>query len=369
MANIAKSETLISDSITALRFPLIVAIVFIHTFIIGQPTIDGKINVNYGQFPLYDFLDYVIRICFAEIAVPLFFAISGYLFFYKCDFNYSVYKTKIQKRLRTLLVPYLLWNLIYLLYVLATQMMLPSATSQGRKMVIDYTLLDFIDSFWHYDGVDRGWGPIYGPLWFIRDLIEINLFTPIIYWLVNVKRVVPVLGMLTLYLSGLWLMTPGICVTGFSFYTLGAWASVNKIDLSRFIIEKGIFVVVISCALFVIDVLLWNQGMPHPLGHRAFIVSGVLLCVVLAIWIVSKYEVGRKIRYLAKCSFFVFVFHMFIIPIFNKCWVLLLAPVNTYTVSLALFLIPFVTCMSCIALFTVLKQLMPNTLSVLVGGR
>ena len=70
MANIAESETFNSDSITALRFPLIVAIVFIHTFIIGQPTIDGKINVNYGQFPLYDFLDYVIRICFAEIAVP-----------------------------------------------------------------------------------------------------------------------------------------------------------------------------------------------------------------------------------------------------------------------------------------------------------
>ena len=70
--NNAPNSQLITDSITLLRFPLIVAIVFIHTFIAGQPNIDGKINVEYGQYPIYDFLDHIVRICLAEIAVPLF---------------------------------------------------------------------------------------------------------------------------------------------------------------------------------------------------------------------------------------------------------------------------------------------------------
>lgn len=100
--NNAPNSKLITDSITILRFPLIVAIVFIHTFIAGQPNIDGKINVEYGQYPIYDFLDHIVRICLAEVAVPLFFVISGFLFFYQCDFNRETYYIKLRKRIHLL---------------------------------------------------------------------------------------------------------------------------------------------------------------------------------------------------------------------------------------------------------------------------
>lgn len=47
------------------------------------------------------------------VAVPVFFIISGYFFFYNIkEFNSGVYVTKLKKRGRTLLIPYLLWNLL-----------------------------------------------------------------------------------------------------------------------------------------------------------------------------------------------------------------------------------------------------------------
>jgi len=369
MTNLAKSEAIVSDTITALRFPLIAAVVFIHTFIVGQPDIDGRINVQSGQFPFYDMLDYTVRICFAEIAVPLFFAIAGYLFFYKCDFNQSVYKKKIKSRLRTLLVPYILWNLLYLLYILATQLIMPSATSHGRKLILDYTLLDFFDSFWHFDGIYRGWGPIYAPLWFIRDLIEINLFAPLIYWIVKEKRIVGITVLFTLYLCGLWLITPGVCITGFSFYAMGAWASVNRIDLLRMVSIRGMLVMIVSFAFLIMDILLWKHGIFHPFFHRCFIVSGVIAFVALSLSLVLKYGIGDICVYLSRCSFFVYLFHLFVIPIFNKCWASVLSPINTFTASLALFLVPLVTCIVCIGLYECMKGVLPSVMSVLVGGR
>jgi fucose 4-O-acetylase-like acetyltransferase len=46
------------------------------------------------------------------IAVPLFFFISGFLFFLNIEnFNLQSYGNKLQTRGKTLLIPYLFWNL------------------------------------------------------------------------------------------------------------------------------------------------------------------------------------------------------------------------------------------------------------------
>ena len=49
---------------------------------------------------------------FGQFAVPLFFIISGFLFFRTAYTQLDV-KRKLYNKVHTLLVPYLLWNLIY----------------------------------------------------------------------------------------------------------------------------------------------------------------------------------------------------------------------------------------------------------------
>lgn len=110
------NSSLLSDTITYLRFPLIVCVVMLHTFILGESQF-GIVHVPVGKFPVFDVFDHVIKADIGEMAVPLFFFISGFLFFYKTDFNLSIYRLKLKRRFHSLFIPYLFWNIAYISFI------------------------------------------------------------------------------------------------------------------------------------------------------------------------------------------------------------------------------------------------------------
>ena len=98
-----------SKTIEWLRFFCIGLIVLLHA--VGMP-LEGKDAISY-QNGAFD----TIRILFSEgicrVAVPIFFLVSGYLFFVKLEeWNTNIWIDKLKKRVKTLLIPYVLWNLI-----------------------------------------------------------------------------------------------------------------------------------------------------------------------------------------------------------------------------------------------------------------
>ena len=106
------SEKLQSDTITWLRFPLIVGVVFIHDNItLGQNS--GVINPFWFDCVIRLFSDVLPRVC-----VPLFFIISGFLFFYGVKNLRLSYVNKVKRRFRTLFIPYVVEcdGLIYFNY-------------------------------------------------------------------------------------------------------------------------------------------------------------------------------------------------------------------------------------------------------------
>ena len=126
------NEELLNKTISFLRFPLTVGVVFIHFNLAEHGfTIHG---VTYGlDHPAwYDFLINFFSEVLPQIGVPLFFIISGFLFFYRVDFDSNVYQKKLRKRVRTLLIPYLLWNLIAILVHAMYQIsfLFPNATQE-----------------------------------------------------------------------------------------------------------------------------------------------------------------------------------------------------------------------------------------------
>ena len=107
-------EELQSKSIDFLRFPLIVGVVLIHAHF--SNVIMNGVNVNIlheYSCPIYDTTSYFFSELIGRIAVPLFFFISGFLFFYRSkEFSLSVYRHKLKNRGRSILLPYLFWNLM-----------------------------------------------------------------------------------------------------------------------------------------------------------------------------------------------------------------------------------------------------------------
>ena len=90
------SQTM-SAAITWLRFPLIFLIILLHCYSVVK--LDGPRDTYFKAI-------YPFSLWLGETGVPGFFFISGYLFF----LSKKTYLQKINTRIHTLLVPYLLWK-------------------------------------------------------------------------------------------------------------------------------------------------------------------------------------------------------------------------------------------------------------------
>ncbi len=94
----------------ALRFPLILGVVFIHNSAI-RPLAANAEHVGVYAFSIATLAFNLISDGIARAAVPLFFLMSSYLL---CEKRISLdheYFRELKKRLRTLLVPFLIWNI------------------------------------------------------------------------------------------------------------------------------------------------------------------------------------------------------------------------------------------------------------------
>ena len=217
--------------IQRLRFPLAAMVVFIHSG--NRPFVDS------GEW---------IRVTFADvipaIAVPLFFLISGYLFFRGLErWNWDEWKKKMYRRVHTLLIPYLIWTTLYIAYVYFHQCRLSLCADEGWIPV----------GLWFYDngGISMWWDsivsenshplgyrmisahPFHRVLWFVRDLMVVNLLSPFIHWMLRKGGKIVLIALLILYLLQLWPPFHCIGITCVFFYTAGAYLSIRGRDLNE----------------------------------------------------------------------------------------------------------------------------------------
>jgi fucose 4-O-acetylase-like acetyltransferase len=96
-----KDET--SSRIDALRFPLILGVAFIHGASVLH-TSQGSVDVMRTNIAWVDFIVNISQYI-ADVSTPLFFAISGYLFFWG-GWSREKYAGKLKRRFHTLLIPF-----------------------------------------------------------------------------------------------------------------------------------------------------------------------------------------------------------------------------------------------------------------------
>ena len=112
---------------------------------------------------------------FTRIAVPIFFTISGYLF----SIDNRIWKEKIYRRSKTLLLPFILWNILVLILFYSFNFIpLISQFVNGYKTEIFTKLFTFSSLTYN---------PINAQFWFLRDLIILCLLYPILEKLIKYK--------------------------------------------------------------------------------------------------------------------------------------------------------------------------------------
>ncbi len=192
-----RSEISQFDIIRQLRFPMIVLVTYAHSY---GGVAEGY-NLLSSDWNTYEFLKLLISQTIVKVAVPVFFMMSGYLFFSNVrEWNLDVYIAKMLRRAKTLLFPYMIWNLMMVL-----------------------KLRTFSWSFF--------WEPANMPLWFLRDLIIVSLLTPFIYIGINRLGIWLFVALFPLYITGVWAIQPDLNPYGICFFSLGAFMSIRKLDL------------------------------------------------------------------------------------------------------------------------------------------
>lgn len=373
-----KANELESATIDWLRFPLAVAVVYIHNF--GSSVFDLKSiysNPTSAE-SIYNFIRIFISNIGTHFAVPTFFMFSGFLFFYNIkEWNVNVYRLKLLKRFKSLFIPYVLWIAIYIAFL--EMRVLAGIIIHGRSFM---GLLDWIKDnggirmFW--DSIVFGPysnAPILIPLWFVRDLMVTILFSFVVYYLVKKFKVCILIILAALDLSNVFIPVHGFSSTCFFWFSLGAYFSIHKKNMIVCIWKYRISAYIITTST--IFPLIWLYGekgdsttMNHVFSilHQIYIYSAVISVVSLTSWLLKKHIVRKK-EILSKASFFIFVFHIFILRYIKLLLDEITPDANYFLLCVSYLISPIITVSICLLIFELMSKYMNRVLSILVGNR
>ena len=347
-----ESTQLLSSTITALRFPLIVGVVLLHV----------EIPCDASSYPFSAAVRYLLYNGLANLAVPLFFFISGFLFFYKTTFTFEKYIEKLKKRFHTLFIPYLFWNLAFMALVLFFQMFLPALNN--RRFLSDYSFVDFINSFWNYSGLGYGC-PILGPTWFLRDLILMVIASPVLYFLIRYAK-----ACFIILLGGCYIGNFDIGLMGFPaswlFFSLGAFFSIFQLNFAAVLRKYSLIFIPTGIFFLMAIIYLHVVGYDHGMIYRTYILFGIFVVISF----VSRQAPNKidVISRLAESSFFVYVFHGFFINPLSSTYTRVV-PQNGVTIIMGYFFVTAVACAFSVCVYFLLKKYTPKFCSFIVGGR
>lgn len=168
----------LSDKLRVLSLVSILFVLYIHSDF-NSNEIEGMV----WNYRCQEFISGMLGRC----AVPLFYVISGYLFFLKVPDGMKSIYAKIQKRIRTLLIPYIVGCLfcVGLGVVIAIMPGISKYVNGSVMPLFDKPIQQIICSIF-YDQGNRM--PYAFQLWFLRDLILIVATSPIWYLLLKHLR-------------------------------------------------------------------------------------------------------------------------------------------------------------------------------------
>ena len=350
-----------SSRIEILRFPLIVGVVFIHNYATAVIQREGPVGAtNDGAW--VQFLRLFVSEGLARIAVPLFFAISGYLFFVG-GWDWTKYTAKLHRRLHTLLIPYLFWNFLALAVFAAAQ-----SVPQFRFAAFS-TRFPPIHSFTAFDYVNALFGltvnyPISAQFWFIRDLMALVVLAPVIHLLLGRRLALPfVVALLGLWFLHDWpLLWPSADAT--FFFCAGAYLSLPGHDLEC--LDKfGAWI----CAGFLVLLVLHSAFPESPLNlDKLAILFGLPSAWWLARLAAGTIRLNAQLVALGGASFFVFAAHQPLLTILIRVVYKALNPSGGLALLGLFFAVPICLIALLLLVYRALLKTMPALTGVITGS-
>lgn len=372
-----------SQSLDLLRFPLAVVVLAIHTFSTEGFKMHGT-TMSFENMPVLLEVNHFIDGFLRGQSVPIYFFISGFVFFLGVDLTKEKYIQKLKNRLKTLLIPYVIWNTLAVLWVLIRFLPCLSFLFPNiDKVQLDLSLPAILETFWNAkegifiqpmavdEVVNNNIYPQDAPLWFVRDLMIVVLCTPMLYWVLNRARYYFVIGLGVLwFILAYWdLGHINQLLTAFFFFSWGAYMSVNKKDMmqefSRFFRTSMIFYPLLAL-LFVVSVHCFPDASDTIKRLNVFV--GLFFSYNVSAWLLT-HRICKVSSFLASSSFFIYITHSLICGEFVKLFFFIFHPTTDLSMLSIYILAVIVTVSSLLWVFYLLRRYTPSFLKIIAGRK
>lgn len=301
------------------------------------------------------------------VAVPVFYVISGYLFFFKHEFTVEQYKKQNIKRIKTLWVPYLLWNLIALIAIrlIPSFLHVTDIFSYIQQATLPSLIRDVVAVFGIHGGL-----PVDGPLYFIRNLIIMCVLSPIIYWIIKRVGFMFVVFLLLFWIiQNIFILEPwGSMSKAVTFFTLGSYIGIKKPNI-RFVWNRGNVFVSIFLIISVVDSLLYSgviceKGLVNEYLYKVIVTLGVVVCFYIA-------SMVKNIRYTKfnNTVFFIYASHLITLTYLYPVIKHLYLQNNLFFYIVTYFTLLIASIFSTMCIYGLCKRYMPAVAEVLSGNR
>ncbi len=351
-------EAQFRNKVTWFSFVFSLLVVWIHAY--NAELFLGKGNVS----AMAAGLEMMLGEGIGQIVVPGFFMISGYLFFY--HFSWDQLYGKWERRIRSVLVPYILWNFLYYIgYVIGSR--LPWVKEVVGKGTVPLNLHELVEALLNYK-----YNVVF---WYLYQLILLILLAPALYmalkWFWGRGLFFVVLGGMLIFDVRLPLLN-----TDALFYYAAA-AAVALAD-SPWVRDPDILVLggarkarirrmAQGAAALALAVFLNQMGLAFSMPAG---LVGSRLLAVTGLWLLVPGRVLPPAGDVIHGSFFLYTTHFALVRFINKAMAKLFAPTRIFAVPLLLyFAMPgIVLCISS-ACVKILRRLSPRLCTILNGGR
>ena len=305
--------------------------------------------VRFGMEVSWDMPLFYILMVVCQMGVPMFFFISGLLFFNTCDSIGNV-SEKLQRRVKTLLVPYLLWNTIFvaIFYILTNVDFTSNLMNMGKPFTSpERIFIAIVDSR-------------FTPLWFVKMLMFYTILTPIIYLVlqhkllfcaITIAAIMNALPMQWTDYDSFWMWLP--------IYLLGCGMGYYKFSFRR----TAPLIVVVAVGLVVaLTMSCFNLDSMMALRLISPITIWILIDCLLSNIIREKFVVKRWMTY----TFFIYCTHYFILNVLQKIAVKLFEPT-----ALVMWLTFVITVVMTVGSLILVANIFHDTKAykILTGGR
>lgn len=347
MYHLTKEE---SDRIRIIKFIAIILVVYLHSYTAEVNFSDGT-DIVYFPVWLRIFEEGMSQII-SRCGVPIFFLISAILFF-KSDQSYG---NVIRKKAKTLLLPYFIWNTFWIAVFIILQS-LPFTTvyfSGNNTPILQCSLTQWFGLY----GIGQEYPHCY-PLWFVRDLMVVTLFFPVIKAAVN--RCPQIMLGLGIILTIIPLDFYG--KTALSWFIIGAAVVKMQIHITVF---DHISMLKISAVYFlgIVISLLINM----VFLRNIFILVGIIFWIRLTKEIYHNENIRINLLRLSEYTFIIYVLHELTLSSVQKVCIRLFPTSPVWLFSEYVLISVFVIT-GCMAAGIIFRKLMPRLYMLSTGGR